>query len=301
MEFKYPFVFLLFLVFLICAFTCKVQNATLYMNLFSYHKGMQKRYFLHFFKWLGIFSLILSLANPISKIMQENTNPAHSVVLLMDTSESMVKTARGFFGGSVYSDKFDKAKKIAASYIKQRVGDNVGLIVFGDFAYVASPLSFDHVSTASLLEHIKQGVAGNKTAMYDALFLSARLLKDSKAKEKAVILLTDGFNTSGQIPLEAAIRAIKSEGIKVFTIGIGHEGEFDAQTLAYIAQESGGKFFYSLDADGLKDVYEKIDKLQKSELKSDEKFITKYWYQYPLFLSIFSFLIYILLLKGRRV
>jgi Ca-activated chloride channel family protein len=271
------------------------------MNLFRYDTKFRKKYLLEFFKWLGIVSLIFALANPITKTMQENKNPAHSVVLLMDTSKSMVQTQGGFFARSVHSDKFDKAKKIAASYIKQRQGDNVGLIVFGDFAYVASPLSFDHVSTASLLEHIKQGVAGDKTAMYDALFLSARLLRHSKAKQKAVILLTDGFNTSGNIPLQAALRAVKSENIKVFTIGIGTEGEFDAQALSYIAKQSGGKFFYALDADGLKQVYEKIDKLQKSEVKADEKFITKYWYMYPLLLSISCFFLYILILRGRKI
>jgi Ca-activated chloride channel homolog len=301
MEFKYPFVFLIILIFLICAFTCKVKNATLYMSLFKYNAKFRKKYFLEFFKWLGIISLLFALASPITKTMQENKNPAHSVVLLMDTSKSMVQTQEGFFGRSVHSDKFEKAKKIAASYIKHRQGDNVGLIVFGDFAYVASPLSFDHVSTASLLEHIKQGVAGDKTAMFDALFLSARLLRHSKAKQKAVILLTDGFNTSGKIPLQAALRAVKSENIKVFTIGIGREGEFDAQTLSYIAKQSGGKFFYALHADGLKQVYEKIDKLQKSEVKADEKFITKYWYRYPLFLSILCFFLYIFILKGRRI
>lgn len=299
MVFEYPWVFTLIALFIFCAFTCKVQNASIYISLFQYKKPLlSTSYLLKALKWIGIISFITALASPILKEPQKEDRPAHAVVMLMDTSESMVKEARGFFGGSAVSDKFEKAKKIAAKYIEQRVGDHVGIVVFGDFAYVASPLSFDHKSTAMLLANTQQGIAGNKTAMFDALFMSTRLLKDTKAKEKVAILLTDGFNTSGKVPLQAALRALKSENIKVFAIGLGRAGEFDVKTLRYIAKESGGEFFHSLSADGLQEVYEKIEKIQKSKLKSEEKYHIEYLYTYPLVLSFFSLLIY-MIFRGR--
>lgn len=301
-EFQYPYLFVLLIIFIICAFTCKYKNATIYMSLLTQKSpAIKTNYMVRVIKWLGIIALIVSLASPIIKKTQPATKPAHAVVLLMDTSESMVKSGNGFFSAQTRSDKFDKAKEIASSYIEQRGGDHIGIIVFGDFAYVASPLSFDHKSSAEILRNIEQGVAGNKTAMIDALFLSTRLLKDTKAKEKVVILLTDGFNTSGTVPYEATMRAVQSENIKVFTIGIGRNGEFDARILQDIAQQSGGVFFHSLSADGLKNIYEKIDQIQKSELRDKESFEIQYLYIYPLLVSIISFFIYILLIKGRRI
>ncbi len=300
-EFQYPYLFLIIIIFIVCAFTCKHKNATIYMSLYGQKSVAKTEYLVHFIKWLGILALTISLTSPITKKVQPATKPAHAVVLLMDTSESMVKSARGFFSVEQRSDKFDKAKEMASSYIEQRVGDHIGIIVFGDFAYVASPLSFDHKSSAEILKNIEQGIAGNKTAMIDALFLATRLLKDTKAKEKAVVLLTDGFNTSGTIPYEAALRAVKSENIKVFSIGIGRDGEFDARTLKDIAQQSGGEFFHSINADGLKEIYEKIDQIQKSELRDKESFEINYLYIYPLSVAFFSFFIYIFLTRGRRL
>lgn len=302
LEFEYPWAFILVLLFIVCALKCKVKNATIYMSMFqAKDETIGISYITQTLKWLGIILLIVSIASPITKSAKPSTRPAHAVVLLMDTSESMVKKSRGFFGGPSRSDKFDKAKKIASSYIEQREGDHIGIVVFGDFAYVASPLSFDTKTSAAILRRLEQGVAGNKTAMYDALFLSTRLLKDSPAKEKAVILLTDGYNTSGKIPLEASMRAIQSENLKVFTIGIGVEGEFDKNVLQHIAKNSGGVFFHSLKADDLDSIYKQIDQLQKSDLSEKERFDINYLFMYPLLFSITFLTLYLLVSKGRQI
>jgi Ca-activated chloride channel family protein len=219
----------------------------------------------------------------------------------MDVSDSMSKGAIVTdLLGSVAS-KLSVAKTMAGDYIKQRENDHVGIIVFGDFAYVASPLSFDHESSAKLLKTVQKGVAGQKTAMYDALFLSARLLKDSPAKEKVAILLTDGFNTAGDIPLSVALRAIESEKLKVFTIGVGRYGEYDERALKEIAQRSGGEFYSAMDAGSLKRIYEHIDKLQKSKLNDKVKYNNNYLYMYPLIFAFFVFFIHLLLsLRGGK-
>lgn len=301
MQFEYPFVFLILVVFIICAFTCKEKTAYMYMpNFFKISLHVKTNYFKEILKWLSIIMFIIALASPITKDEKIATKPAHAVMLLMDVSDSMSRGRMVINSLGGIDNKLSVAKQKASDYIKQRVNDHVGIIVFGDFAYVASPLSFDHLSSATLLESIKKGVAGSKTAMYDALFLSARLLKNSKAKEKVIILLTDGFNTAGQIPLEVALNTIEDEKLKVFTVGIGRQGDYDERVLKLIAQKSGGEFFSARDSKGLENIYAHIDRLQKSELRAKPEFNNNYLYMYPLALGLL-FLFGFLFLHVRGV
>ena len=302
MQFEYPYVFLILLLFIVCAFTCKQKSAYMYMpNFFKISLHVKINYLKEVFKWFSIVMLITALASPLTKNEKSATKPAHAVMLLMDVSDSMSQGRMVVNSLGGVNNKLNVAKQRASEYVKQRVSDHVGIIVFGDFAYVASPLSFDHESSAMLLESIKRGVAGSKTAMYDALFLSARLLKNSKAKQKVVILLTDGFNTAGQIPLEVALKAIEDEKLKVFTVGIGRYGDYDEGVLKLIAKKSGGEFFSARNSDNLEKIYAHIDKLQKSELRSKPEFNNNYLYMYPLGLALLFLFAYILLhARGAR-
>ena len=302
MQFEYPYVFLILILFIICAFTCKEKSAYMYMpNFFKISLHVKRNYFKEAFKWLSIVMLITALASPLTKDEKSATKPAHAVMLLMDVSDSMSQGRMVINSLGGIDSKLNVAKQRASEYIKQRVSDHVGIIVFGDFAYVASPLSFDHDSSAMLLESIKRGVAGSKTAMYDALFLSARLLKNSKAKERVVILLTDGFNTAGQIPLEVALNTIEDEKLKVFTVGIGRYGDYDEQVLKLIAKKSGGEFFSARNSANLEKIYAHIDRLQKSELRAKPEFNNNYLYMYPLGFSLLFLFAYVLLhVRGAR-
>lgn len=184
-SFEYPYVFLLLLVFVICAFTCKPQKPYMYMpNFTNISLSIKKNYLKEVIKWLSLILLITSLASPISKKNEVATKPVHAVMLLMDVSDSMSQGGILVNALGAVASKLSVAKSMASDYIKQRVNDHVGVIVFGDFAYVASPLSFDHNSVAKLLETVNAGVAGKRTAMYDALFLSARLLKTHLQNKK---------------------------------------------------------------------------------------------------------------------
>ncbi|MBL0703252.1 MAG: VWA domain-containing protein [Sulfurospirillum sp.] len=302
MQFEYPLVFLILLIFIICNFLCKEKTGYMYMsNFFNISLNMKNNYLKTTLKWLSIIMLITALSSPITKDDNSAIKPAHAVMMLMDVSKSMRGTMVINSLGGV-DTKFNVAKKRASEYIKQRTDDHVGIIIFGDFAYVASPLSFDNLSSATLLENIKRGIAGNKTAMYDALFLSARLLKNSKANERVAILLTDGFNTAGKIPLNVALNAIEDEKIKVFTVGIGRHGDYDESVLKLIAQKSGGEFFTASNSNNLEKIYSHIDRLQKSELRAKIEFKTNYFYMYPLGLSFIFLSIYTLLHArgGRR-
>jgi len=302
MQFEYPYVFLILVLFIVCAFTCKQKSAYMYMpNFFKVSLHVKTNYLKEALKWLAIVMLITALASPLTKDEKSATKPAHAVMLLMDVSDSMSQGRMVVNSLGGVDSKLNVAKQRASEYVKQRINDHVGIIVFGDFAYVASPLSFDHESSAMLLEGIKRGVAGSKTAMYDALFLSARLLKNSKAKQKVVILLTDGFNTAGQIPLKVALNAIEDEKLKVFTVGIGRYGDYDEGVLKLIAKKSGGEFFSARNSDSLEKIYAHIDKLQKSELRSKPEFNNNYLYMYPLGLALLFLFAYVLLhVRGAR-
>jgi len=302
MQFEYPFVFLILLIFIICAFACKEKSAYMYMpNFFKVSLRVKKNYSKEILKWLSIVLLITALASPFTKDEKVAVKPAHAVMLLIDVSDSMSqgKMIANALGG--VDSKLNIAKKRASEYVEQRRRDHVGVIVFGDFAYVASPLSFDYRSVATLIENIERGIAGSQTALYDALFLSARLLRDSKAKERVAILLTDGFNTAGQIPLKVALNAIEDENIKVFTIGIGRYGEYDENVLRQIAKRSGGEFFSARNSGNLEKIYAHIDKLQKSELRAKPEFNNNYLFIYPLGASLLFLFVYITLhVRGVR-
>ena len=150
---------------------------------------------------------------------------------------------------------------------------------------MAVPLTYDKKSIKRLLNRIDVGVVGERTALYEALFLSANLFKNSKAKNKIAILLTDGENTVNSIPLDVAIKTVKKYGIKVYTIGVGG-GDYNPRVLQYIAKSSGGKFFEARSVDELKRVYETINKLEKSEFKAQKYVQKRYYFEYPLILAL---------------
>ena len=290
-HFEYPFAWLLVVIFIVCSLWCKRKSQSLYIPHLLSMPLHVKRYKLSFFlKWLSIVMMILALSSPFTQYQSNAVKLSYAVMLLMDVSESMSRA--GIDAGSSKS-KFDTSKELAASFIEQRENDNVGVIVFGDFAYVATPLTFDHQSASSIVQNLNEGIAGTRTAMYDALFLATRLLQKNSAKEKVVILLTDGFNTAGKITLEAALRAVESEKIKVYAIGIGRSGEYDDTILSLIALKSGGAFFRASSEQMLVEVYHKIDAMQKSLQKSETPMRTNYLYMYPLLVGILALFGYV--------
>ena len=138
-------------------------------------------------------------------------------------------------------------------------------------------------------------MAGNETAIIDALAQGVALFNKSKSKSKIAILLTDGQNTSGDIPLSVAIKLAKKNDVKVYTIGIGRTGEFNELLLDDISQKTGGKSYSVYSKSQLEKVYKQIDSLEKSEI-IDNKFTYKdYFYTYPLFIGFLLLILYILL------
>ena len=290
---EYPIALIIPFIFLICLKYCKPKFLAIFFpNTDILKRAARKRsVFLNILKFLTILLLSISLASPIKEDeIVTNENRGYEISLILDVSGSMAQY-----------NKFKIVKSIVSDFIKKRKNDKLALTIFADFAYVAIPLTYDKQSIQRLLDKIDVGIAGtHRTALYEALFMSTKLFKNSKAKNKIAILLTDGMDNAGTIPLDVAINTAKKYKIKVYTIGVGGRGEYNPYVLREIAKETGGKFFEADSADRLKKIYNEIDKLEKSEIKTN-KFVKKsYYFQYPLFLAILFMSILIILNTNIR-
>ncbi len=294
--FEYPYVLLAIVIFIICAIFCKAKfDAIIFPHAALLPKGAKRSLLVSILKWISIISLIVALMSPVieNKIEIEK-NRGYAIGLLLDISRSM--DAPG------YVNKFAIVKKIVREFIKKRKHDQIGIVVFADFAYVASPLTYDKSMLLKILDHLEVGMAGNRyTAIYDALFFGGKLFVHSNAKSKVIVLLTDGENNTQSVPLDVSLRLLKKYGIKVYTVGIGGDGDFNRLELERIAKATGGKFFAATSKEELKQIYATIDKLEKSEIKSDKYIQKSYLFEYPLFLAFFTLLLYLYIINKRGV
>lgn len=295
--FEYPFAFLLLALFIVCAIFCKAKSEALifpHLDIFSASKT--KRSFLTpFLKWCAILLSIIALASPvIEDKLEVEKKEGYAIALLLDASGSMRPYGQ--------TDKFGITKEIVDEFISKRENDQISLVVFADFAYVASPLTYDNDMLKEILKNIEVGIAGKRyTAIYDALFFGAKLFSKSNAKSKVAILLTDGENNAKSIPIDTAMKMVEKYGVKVYTIGIGSSRDFNRAELLSIAKRSGGEFFAARSKEKLQEVYDKIDKLERSELQSDKYVKKSYYFQYPLILALVFLLAYSYLVNRRGI
>ncbi len=275
LVFEQPLWLLLPLLYLICLRFCRAKSEALFFpGAAMLQKAVRSSTLgVALLKFLMVTAFSVALASPVAEneITVQN-DKGYEISLIMDASGSMEE-----------NNKFGIVKNIVEDFLDKRKHDKIGLTIFADFAYVAVPLTYDKQSIKRLLKRLDVGVAGKqRTALYEALFLSSNLFKNSKSKNKIAILLTDGMDNTGTIPLDVAIKTVQKYGIKVYTIGIGNPGDFNAQVLQYIAQKSGGKFFMANSVQKLKAIYDTIDRLEKSEIKADKYVKKRYYFQYPL-------------------
>jgi len=278
MSFEYPYFLLIPLVYLIIKYFFTAEDdRIIFPNASFFTKSKNRISLLE----LGIVLLLsISLASPVkSKIITDTYKKGYNIVIDLDTSGSMAEF-----------NKIDAAKAVSLDFAKKRKNDALGLVVFGNIAYIASPLTFDKKTFLDILRRIYVSIAGGKTAIYDALFLSTHLFKNAKG-EKIIILLTDGMDNMSITPLDVVIKKLKKEHIKVFSVTIG--GDADLRVLKRISKETGGKFYIASSLEDLKKTYKDIDKLTKSNIKSNIQILNQYYFQYPLFLALILFLIYL--------
>ncbi len=306
MTFEYPWVFALLGVFLLCSRFCPPRlEAIIFPHLDIFIASETRAsVWLRVMKWLAIFFALVALASPIvtDKIDIEHKE-GYAIVLALDASGSMrYGFEDSYLANRSRENKFQVSKRIVQEFIRKRKNDALGLVVFGNYAYVASPLTYDKNILLQILRRLYATIAGpNYTVINDALFQSAKLLEKSKAKSKIVILLTDGQSRGDNIPFDVAMRMIKKAGVKVYTVGIGNKGDYNAEFLKLIAKESGGRFFSANDKKALHEVYATIDKLEKSKIEARHYVKKSHLYEFPLFVAFMALLFYTWLLNKRGV
>ncbi|MCG2633652.1 MAG: VWA domain-containing protein [Gammaproteobacteria bacterium] len=232
--------------------------------------------------------LVLALMQPQNRqdIQQLNTT-GYDLMLAVDLSESM--RALDFTEGGRRVSRLAVTKGVVSQFIAQRSGDRIGLVLFGESAYLQAPLTLDVTAVQELLQRTVVGMAGSATAVGDALALAVKKLRERPENSRVVILLTDGENTAGVVPPLEAARLAARYGVRVYTIGVGSEGRvpypdrggvrwvemgLDEALLQEIAGLTGGGYFRATDSAALRKIYNRIDELEQSDVET--RVITAY-------------------------
>jgi Ca-activated chloride channel homolog len=235
-------------------------------------------------RYLAITMLIIGLSRPqiVDVSTQTKTSMGIDIVIAVDVSSSMLAQ-------DLSPNRLDALKEVAKEFINDRTNDRIGLVVYAGESYTKTPVTSDKSIIIKSLEEIKfDGVIEDGTAIGMGLATAVNRLKDSKAKSKVIILLTDGVNNSGFIDPNTAADLASSYEIKTYTIGLGSNGnalapiainpngtfrfgltkvEIDEELLKSIAKKTGGLYFRATDNKRLKDIYEEINKLEKTEVE----------------------------------
>jgi len=249
---------------------------------------------------MALFSLmVIALAKPF--VYDASTNQhkkGRDLILALDASGSMAQS--GFDKQDRLKTKYTTTLSLSKDFIKKRHDDNMGLVLFGTFAYTASPLTYDLESLAYLLEMTNVGLAGESTAMGDALMQSMKTLSYGEAQNKAIILLTDGYHNAGKTSPKVAVQKAKDLAIKVYTIGIGKRSDFDVALLETIAKETGAKSYAASNASDLSKIYEEINTLEPSPIRSENYLNQKLLILVPLGVVFMVLLLWVLWAKREE-
>ncbi len=224
---------------------------------------------------------IVALARP-QEVNAIRTQSAEGIdiMLVLDTSTSM--RAEDFT-----PNRFEAARDVAREFIRNRTSDRVGLVVFAAQAYTQAPLTLDYLFLQQMLDDVRVGVIRDGTAIGTALAMAVNRLKDSEAKSKVAILLTDGQNNRGEVDPVTAAELAATIDVRVYSIGVGTRGkapfvvdhpfagkrrqmvpvEIDEEMLTTVAQKTGGRYFRATSKEGLREIYEEIDALEKTDIE----------------------------------
>jgi len=246
------------------------------------------------------FSLIFAATRPVQYL---DSTPfqisGKEMILAVDLSGSMQKEDMYLAGDEV--NRLIAVKSVVSEFISKRQGDRMGLVVFGTQAFLQSPLTYDLNTVNTLLNETEIGMAGNNTAIGDAIGLTLKHLnKSHKSNSAILILLTDGSNTAGSVdPIEAATKA-QQMGLKIYTVGVGkvksrtgldlfltNKSDMDIDTLTKIANETGGQFFQANDTKQLAEIYQHINQLESVEHEVFSYRLRSEFYIWPLGFAFF--------------
>jgi Ca-activated chloride channel family protein len=255
------------------------------------------------------FSLVVvALARPqTTNSWNTSTTEGIDIMMSLDISSSMLAM-------DLSPDRIEAAKDVAASFINGRQTDNIGLVVFAGESFTQCPLTTDHAVLLNLLKDVHCGMIEDGTAIGHGLATAVSRLKDSQAKSKVIILLTDGTNNRGEIAPVTAAEIAKTFGIRVYTIAVGTIGEapypqqtpfgiqtgmmkveIDEHTLTQIAQITGGLYFRATNTKALKGIYQEIDQMEKTKMSVQEYSKKQEGYTFFALLGLCWFLLELLL------
>lgn len=290
----------------------KEQSATLKMSSTAGFKGSESlavklKPALNVLRLLALSSLIVAMARPrtIDISNQTKTTKGVDIVIAMDVSGSMLAK-------DLKPNRMEALKEVAGDFVEERPNDRIGLVLYASEAYTKTPVTSDKAVVLEAIKSVKYDNAlQDGTGIGMGLATAVNRLKDSKAKSKVVILLTDGVNNAGFIEPETAADIAKQYGIKVYTIGVGTNGmaespyalspageilfqmmkvEMDEQLMRNIARKTGGKYFRATSNSKLAEIYGEINKLETTEIEElkfydyDEKYRPFVWFALALIL-----------------
>jgi len=238
-------------------------------------------------RWLALALFIVGLARP--QLVESETAVKASgidIVVAIDLSGSM--EAEDFELNRKRVNRLVIAKDVLKKFVERRPGDRIGLVAFAGKAYVAAPLTLDHDFLQMNIERLELHTIEDGTAIGSGLSASVNRLRDLKSKSKIVILMTDGVNNAGKVPPLTAAEAAQALGIKVYTIGVGTRGtapmptrdvfgrkayaqvevDIDEKTLTAVAEKTGAEYYRADNTDTLRKIYDRIDKLEKTEVET---------------------------------
>ena len=259
---------------------------------------------------LGIFAL----ARPqVRNVVEERFAEGVDIVLVLDTSTSM--RAQDFT-----PNRFEAARDVAAEFIRGRTSDRLGLVVFAAKAYTQTPLTLDYDFLLRMLSEVEVGVIEDGTAIGTAIATGVSRLKESTAKSKVLILLTDGQNNRGEIDPVTASEVAETVGVRIYSIGVGAHGEapflfndpfggqrrrmvpveIDEEMLTTIAENTGGRYFRATNKQALRNIYGEIGELEKTKI--EQSIYTDYDERYAIFLwPAFGLVLLEVLLSSTRL
>jgi Ca-activated chloride channel family protein len=279
------------------------------------HKPLAARLY-QWLLWLIWLALVLALMRPQwLEPYTENRTAGYDLMLAVDASHSM--NALDFTVKGEQVSRMQVVKGVVGKFIEGRQGDRIGLIIFGSQAYVLSPLSFDRRAVNSLLQDVVPRIAGDGTAMGDALGLGVKKLRERPEGSRVMLLIADGENTAGIIPPLKAAQLAAREGIRIYSIGVGSNKEqvpimengriiyrddlgFNEAVMREIAETTGGAYFRGTDTEALEQIYRQIDELEKTEAESRTVFIPRPLYYWPLGVGLLFLLLLGLFPEGRK-
>ena len=253
--------------------------------------------------------LVIALARPqTTNNWSSSTTEGIDIVMVLDISSSMLAQ-------DLRPNRLEAAKEVAATFINGRPTDNIGLVIFAKESFTQCPLTTDHAVLLNLLKNVECGMLEDMTAIGHGIATAVLRLKDSKAKSKVIILLTDGTNNAGEIAPGTAAEIAKAYGIRVYTVAVGTIGEapypyqlpsggvrmmqmkveIDEKILTQIAQTTGGLHFRATNNRTLREIYEEIDQMEKTKMQVQEYSKKQEEYAFYAMIGLLLFLLELLL------